>query len=249
MRPVGFSTGALALSDYRKGVDLLRERQVPLVELSALREEEVIPLMNALDSLDLSGFRYVSFHAPSAFKKDNEANIILALEQVARRNWPIIIHPDAIWDFSEWERLGSHLLVENMDKRKGRGRTAAELREAFDRLPKAGFCFDIGHARQVDPTMSEAARILKEHGQKLSQIHISDVNTQNRHDPLTFGAMNAFRQIAYLIPPEVPAILESRLEDPLEIEREISRAQKALAPLDAQPRQPAAQVYIARPGL
>lgn len=42
-----------------------------------------------------------------------------------------------------------------MDKRKRIGCTAMQLRRFFDELPEATFCFDMGHARQVDPTMHE----------------------------------------------------------------------------------------------
>jgi|SRR6266568_3232799 len=64
------------------------------------------------------------------------------------------VHPDVIEDYSAWEYLGSALCIENMDQRKAIGRTADELGSIFDRLPSAALCFDIGHARQVDTTMT-----------------------------------------------------------------------------------------------
>ena len=60
-----------------------------------------------------------------------------------------------------WAQFGARLGIENMDKRKPIGHTAADLTRIFDVLPSASFCFDIGHARQVDPTMSEATAILQ----------------------------------------------------------------------------------------
>lgn len=71
------------------------------------------------------------------------------------------MHPDVIEDVSAWQKLGRAVCVENMDKRKRIGRTAAQLQEIFDQLPEATFCFDIGHARQVDPTMQEAETFLR----------------------------------------------------------------------------------------
>jgi hypothetical protein len=53
MRSIGFSTGALALGDFRRGLTLLAGRGVRAVELSALREAELPGLMAALDELDL----------------------------------------------------------------------------------------------------------------------------------------------------------------------------------------------------
>jgi hypothetical protein len=116
------------------------------------------------------------------------------------------------------------LLIENMDKRKTTGRTASELNLIFEKLPSASLCFDLGHARQVDPTMSEAALILDRFGSRLRQLHVSEVNTQSTHDPLTAAAMMAFKRVSHLIPEDVPVILESPVtEDRVEIEISCSR--------------------------
>ena len=73
MRPVGFSTGALAYGDFRAALRMLDQKNVQALELSALRQNELVPLLQALPSLDLSGFRYVSIHAPSQFDANWEA--------------------------------------------------------------------------------------------------------------------------------------------------------------------------------
>ena len=67
MRPIGFSTGALAYADFRRGLEMVKHRGLRTIELSALRQNELIPLLNALPDLDLSGFKYVSIHAPSQY--------------------------------------------------------------------------------------------------------------------------------------------------------------------------------------
>ena len=101
------------------------------VELSALRQEELAPLVEQLDRLDLSNFAYVSFHAPSSMEPAFEAEALRLLEQVAHRGWPIIVHPDAMHMRQEWARLGDRLCIENMDKRKPIGQTAGDLAEIF----------------------------------------------------------------------------------------------------------------------
>jgi hypothetical protein len=151
MRCIGFSTGALALGDFRRALQMLADKRVCAVELSALRQEELLPLVEALDSLELSAFDYVSFHAPSALERPFEQTALRFLERVASREWPIIVHPDAMFTPSEWARLGDCLCIENMDKRKPIGQTEKDLAGIFDILPCASLCFDIGHARQVDP--------------------------------------------------------------------------------------------------
>jgi hypothetical protein len=115
-----------------------------------------------------------------------------------------------------------------MDKRKPIGQTAKDLVAIFRDLPEATFCFDIGHARQVDPTMSEASTILQCLGDRLRQLHVSEVNTQSRHDALSFESILAFHKVAHLIPQDIPVILESRVEE-AEINEEIQTALNALS--------------------
>jgi hypothetical protein len=207
---------------------MLADRNICAVELSALRQEELVPLVSALERLDLSGFDYVSFHAPSAMERAFEQIALKFLEQVASRGWPIIVHPDAMFTPSEWARLGDCLCVENMDKRKPIGQTAEDLNEIFDVLPCASLCFDIGHARQVDPTMSEASSILRRFRSKIRQLHVSEVNSQSQHDPLSAESIIAFQKVSHLVPMNVPVILESRVEESA-INEEVQNALDALS--------------------
>src|SRR5579863_4098129 len=228
MRLIGFSTGALAYSDFRRGVAILQQRAVNAVELSALRENELAPLMGALNSLDLSQFAYVSVHAPSRYGSSHENQVVQLLRTTANRRWPIILHPDAVHDLSVWDAFADLLLIENMDKRNRTGRTARELYAIFKKLPNAGLCFDLGHCRQVDPTMNESFLILREFGSRLKQLHISEVNSQSTHDPLSEASIRAFQEVSHLIPQNVPVILESpvRVSD---LETEIQHARTALS--------------------
>jgi len=227
MIPIGFSTGALAYSDFRHGLSLTREAGCSVVELSALRQAELSPLLDSLDSLDLTGFEYVSIHAPSQFEQAWEAHAWNRLLEQAWRGWPVVVHPDALCDFSLWRELGVLVCVENMDKRKPIGRSATELAFVFDRLPDASFCFDIGHSRQCDPTMTEAYRILCQFGGKLRQVHVSEVNTRSKHDPLSYASIRAYQDVAHLIPENVPVILETPVL-PDQMEAEIAKVREAL---------------------
>ena len=227
MRTIGFSTGALAYSDFRLGLKILSSTMAIAVELSALRETELEPLVNAIDSLNLVHFQYISVHAPSHYEPRHEPRIIALLKKVCERNWPIIVHPDTIHDFSAWNSFGGLLLVENMDKRNSTGRTGNELAAIFSRLPNAQLCFDLGHCRQVDPTMTESYSILTMFRSKLRQVHISEVNSRSTHDPLSEASIRAFEKISHLIPAEVPVILESPV-GPDQVKEEIRHAQMAL---------------------
>lgn len=208
-RPIGFSTGALAFSDYRRGLQMIQARRIRVVELSALREDELQPLLSGLDSLDFSNFDYVAFHAPSRLERVSEEQATAMLRRLLPRRWPIVLHPDAIKDRSLWNGFGEWLCIENMDKRKPVGRTVAELEPFFEAFPEASFCFDIGHARQVDPTMSEAALLLRRFRDRLKHVHMSEVNAKSKHDAISFTAMQSFRSVAELVPPQVPIVLET----------------------------------------
>ena len=228
MRCIGFSTGALARGDFRKALQMLAGKNACAVELSALRQDELVPLVQQLGQLDLTAFQYVSFHAPSSMDPSFEPIALRLLEEVGARNWPIVAHPDAMHTPSEWNRLGENLCIENMDKRKPVGQTAQDLASFFEMLPQASLCFDIGHARQVDPTMSEAATILRTFRGRIRQLHVSEVNTQSKHDALSLESMLAFQKVCHLIPPDCPAILESRVEE-AQIEEEIQNVLNSLS--------------------
>lgn len=229
MRNIGFSTGALARGDFRRGLHMVVGKKLGAVELSALRQDELQPLVDQLSTLDLSSFQYVSFHAPSSMQKEYEPTVLRLLEKVAAIGWPIVVHPDAMHTPNDWARLGDRLCLENMDKRKAIGQTAEDLAKLFDIFPRATLCFDIGHARQVDPTMSEAYAILGRFANRLQQLHVSEVNAQSKHDALSLESILAFHRVSHLLPTDIPVILESRVEE-CQIEDEVRRACEALAP-------------------
>jgi hypothetical protein len=226
VRPIGFSSGAIAYSNFQNAIDLLAPEDITCIELSALRLPEVEPLVNAIGTLEINKYEYVSFHAPSSFTAEQEQFLVGMLLRIPQ-SWPIILHPDTIHDFRLWRRFGSQLAIENMDLRKASGRTMEELANVFEELPNALMCFDIGHSRQCDTSMTQAYRILKKFRERLRQIHISEVNTASHHDPISFGAKVAFRQVAWLIPSHIPVIIESRVSGS-EIAQEVGRAREAL---------------------
>ncbi|ABF43619.1 hypothetical protein Acid345_4619 [Candidatus Koribacter versatilis Ellin345] len=230
MRLIGFSTGAIALSDVDLALRILSTSKSTAIEVSALRESELDPLIRRLDTIrpQLEKYKHVSFHAPSAIRRDQERHVVLVLRSIAELGWSIIVHPDVIFTPELWRTLGDSLCIENMDKRKPIGQTADDLKPYFDSLPEAGFCLDLGHARQVDATMSEAVQLLRMYQSKLRQVHISEVNSSSHHDPLTREAIMAFHRVAHLIPENTPVILESRVPENL-VDAEIASALATLA--------------------
>lgn len=97
----------------------------------------------------------------------------------------IVLHPDTIQAPAAYEPLGRRLLIENMDTRKNGGQTAEELAAVFAELPAAGLCFDIAHAKDVDPTMGAAVEVLDRFSSRLRHVHISSLDEAQHHVPLT----------------------------------------------------------------
>ena len=233
-RPVGFSTGALAKGEYRIGLGVLRDAGIRIVELSALRAWELEPLAVGIAQEDLSGFSFVSVHAPSRYEMDCEESVVALLQKLAGYGWPVVAHPDAIFDFSLWQSFGEMLFVENMDIRKSSGRTCEELERVFEFLPDASFCFDAGHARQVDPTMYEARAMLTRFSHRLRQLHVSEVNSISHHERLSVASIYAFQRVADLVPDNVPLILETPVP-PADVQAQIESARRAF-PLQSEAR-------------
>ncbi|HKY08852.1 MAG TPA: hypothetical protein VJQ55_11445 [Candidatus Binatia bacterium] len=206
---IGFSTGAIALGNFTRALTLLGETNANAVELSALRSVELPLLIEALPLLLSSikdRYEYISFHAPTDFEDDRE--LVDQLIPVAKMGLNVIVHPDTIHEVSHWRELGDRLCIENMDSRKETGRTVEELSIFFRALPDARLCFDIAHARQVDVTMTEAARIISRFGDRLAQVHVSELNSKGKHFPMSFLAKGAYEQFAEVLS-QVPVILES----------------------------------------
>ena len=228
MRPIGFSTGAISKGDFHFAVQRLRDNDIDVIELSALRFAELQPLLRALPDLALTSFKFISIHAPSRFEQNVEQVVVQELTNHAL-SLPVVVHPDVIFHPSMWLPLGRRLLIENMDKRKPVGRTVVELGRIFKELQEARFCFDLGHIRQVDPSMTEAVLILREFGDRLAEVHISEVNTSSRHDPISTSAVRAFKFIANHIPESVPIVIESLIDEgQSDIRTEVESARESL---------------------
>lgn len=228
MKYIGFSTGAIAFSDFNKALEILQNTSANAVELSALRMHELDPLVSAAKNLYLSKYSYISVHAPSKFNNKEEPHVVKQLEILASNGWPIVLHPDTIHDYSLWKIFGNLLLIENMDNRKSYGRTCLELDVIFDKLPNARFCFDIAHARQYDKTMNEAYNILKNYSNIITQVHISEVDDNCVHKSISKEAINDYKKVSRFIPKDVSVIIETITESN-NLEEEIKSAKLSIS--------------------
>jgi hypothetical protein len=80
--------------------------------------------------------------------------------------------------------------------------------------------------------MTEAYSILKRFRSKLAQLHVSEVNSRSRHDLLSYTTIQSFRDVAHMIPPGTPLILETPVSRD-QIRQEMNKAKFALLPATA----------------
>jgi hypothetical protein len=56
--------------------------------------------------------------------------------------------------------------------------------------------------------MPEASLLLQTFGERVTPVHMTEVNTANRHDPILLNAVHAFQKVAQSIPEQTPVILD-----------------------------------------
>lgn len=209
-RMVGCSTGFMV--ERRGDWDALVEeaaRTAPAaVELSALSESELPGLIGYFGRMRETPFRFVSVHGPSKERVLPEDELVAQLRELPLWVSVIVLHPDVMSDPAAYRPLGRRLAIENMDDRKTGGQTADELERYFTELPDARLCFDVAHAGSVDPTLDVGREILTRFAGRLSHVHVSSLDADSRHVPLTEDDEERFAPLLRRCA-DVPWILEA----------------------------------------
>jgi hypothetical protein len=178
------------------------------IELSAISAPELPVLLEYLFGAPRLPFLFVSVHAPSKALAADERERVEGLCRIPPWIDAIVVHPDSITDPSLYRRLGRRLVIENMDTRKNAGHTADDLAQLFSALPHARLCLDVAHAKDVDPTMQAAEEILRRFVSRLSHVHLSSLDEDQHHIPLTADDEKLFEPILSRCR-DVPWILEA----------------------------------------
>ena len=210
--PIGASTGYMKelRNDWPAQITEAWAVSPFAVELSVLSENELPSFRDYLATAPTVPFRYRSVHGPSKNRRVDEDDLVDKLLHLAEWADAIVMHPDTIEDPQLYRALGPKLLIENMDARKGWGRTREELEKVFEELPEAAFCFDIAHAWSIDRGMTVSEELLDAFRERLGQVHISSLTSDLRHVPLTEAHEELFRPFLQRCL-DVPWILEAPL--------------------------------------
>lgn len=189
------------------------------VELSALSLSE-LPGLTAFLAGDHPALGYltrachVSVHGPVKGLTGDWEGVTRQLEALPRQIGSIIMHPDTLSEeaYAPLRRLGSRLVLENMDCRKDTCKTALELTPVFASLPEAGFCLDVAHVWSVDQTLALGQDLLDAFGSRLREVHVSGIELDGKHRPTTQADLERYAPLLDQVG-HVPWIFESPLED------------------------------------
>lgn len=154
-------------------------------ELSALSEPELPGLISYLRSDPMLPFRFISVHGPSKQRRLGERELVELLGTLPAWVDAIVMHPDTIEEPAAYRPLGRRLVLENMDRGKAMGRNAEELAGLFEALPLAGLCFDIAHAKSVDPELGVGEELLDRYASRLRHVHVSSLDEDLHHLPIS----------------------------------------------------------------
>ncbi|MEJ7570251.1 MAG: hypothetical protein WKF41_18560 [Gaiellaceae bacterium] len=207
--PVGASTGYMEeiRGDWHRLAASAARVSSLVVEFSALSEPELDGLVSFLSKNPRLPFRYVSVHAPTKKRTVPESSLVESLTHFPRWVSAIVTHPDVVHDPCEYRRLGRRLVFENLDARAPQSQLT-ELERLFDSLPEAGFCLDVAHAWSVDPTMQLANELLDSFRNRLRHLHVSSLDPEHRHAPLTVEHAAAYEPVLARCR-DVPWVLEA----------------------------------------
>lgn len=225
---LGASTGAIAKDDFTHAIDIMNKIDaLTAIEISFLKTtgEKLKSFIAGIKQLYLRKYKYISIHAPTTLPDFSEKQLAVILQVFAVNCWNIVIHPNLLTDFGMWKDFGKMLCVENMDSRKPPCQTAESMERFLENLPEASICLDIAHARQIDPTLIEILRITDTFGDRIKQVHISELNYEGRHTTISDSCANDYNYIAERIK-HLPQIIESPVKNETELLNEIDIIQK-----------------------
>jgi Xylose isomerase-like TIM barrel len=207
---IGCSTGYMteAHGNWSALVEQAAATSSFAVELSAISEPELPGLLAYLAEAPSLPFHFVSVHAPSKQRTLREEALVAQLARLPAWIDAVVVHPDVIDDVGVYRRLGRALVLENMDTRKASGQTAEQLAVLFSELPNAGLCFDVAHAGAVDHSLEGGMEILNRFGNRLRHVHISSLDDDLHHVPLTIEDEERFARVLDRCS-DVPWILEA----------------------------------------
>ncbi|MBU0598642.1 hypothetical protein KKF61_06685 [Patescibacteria group bacterium] len=187
----GFSTGVLHKeTDAKHALYIMKQLGCQAVELGFIRKSRIDDgWLESIEAKDLVGFKYVSFHAPKMYYKNNEETheILNLIENFYKKVYPldmVVFHPDNVIELEVFNNLPFPVGFENMDNRKPFGKTSSDLLKLLKKNSKFHFILDVNHLKTNNQDMPQLDEFYNKLGTRLAHYHVSGLTSKLTHAPL-----------------------------------------------------------------
>lgn len=215
-RIISFSLGNIwrwsTSPDRSNLIRYLKTLDISGVEIIFPTEQELTAFrLSGIDAQWLRDLPYTTIHAPfnlflSHASKEmilRQLNVISALcKRIHAKS--VVFHPAPCEQLALLKDLDFNITVENLPP--GRHTSIPELRRIFNEYPEFSFCLDISHAYLW--SKYETARLIREFGNRLSQIHLSGTYRRKSHQSLQSVSRDFLETIEDIKHLEVPLVIE-----------------------------------------
>lgn len=237
--PIGFSTGSLSKLDLSlvDSVRKIADAGCAALELMFFTPEELEAwdtLRDEDSALIKEEFAYVSLHAPAkgiSFKKGDEKAIqILSrlgdiVQAVGAQS--VTFHADVLAEADILQHQSFTTSFENLTDRQGVARNVSEMQELFQRVSDARMTFDINHAFDEDPTGNLARDLVQKFRDRIVQLHISGLRSDQHHTLYSASESDAHFEIIRQF--AVPLIHEGYIEEISQMRDELRYIEERLS--------------------
>lgn len=236
---IGFSTGGVALADQpplAERIRALKAMGCNAIELGFVRascaRDELVP---GIDPALLEGFVFVSLHAPGGkwpWNNAEKTHVMLQQIENIHRAHPlgaVVVHPDAVPDYSVFDDYTFPVAYENQDCKKPQYKTV-EAMQTFFAQRDYPFVLDLQHCASNDPTLATVQDFIAAFSGRLVEIQVAAVDPVSFADPDAGAVKHA---MLHLVPSEnilaalkqfcnVPIIIEGSSQTLKEAEKELA---------------------------
>ncbi|MFH0856930.1 MAG: hypothetical protein V1860_03465 [bacterium] len=195
-----------------------------------LADEWMVDYLLEHQNIDLSGFSFISIHAPRIEYKNNATSkeILEKLNQICldRKIDNVVFHTNLIIDgniFNEYPDIP--ISIENVDERGKNGRFVKDIKPILDKY-NFGLTLDLQHCFCNDKTMGLAKEFQEIFKDKIVEYHISGFDEKLLHYPLFKTRQDEI--IKSLRYKNIPIIIESAFDDLNEPVEELKYIKKGI---------------------
>ena len=198
--------------DRSKLIQYMKTLDITGVEIVFPTEQELYAFhLSGIDAQWLSGLPYTTIHAPfnlfsSHASKETILKQLNAISElyVKTHAKSVVFHPAPCEKLALLAGRNFHVTVENLPPGKHTG--IPELRRIFKKYPEFSFCLDISHAYLW--SKYETARLIREFGSRLSQIHLSGTYRRKSHQSLQSVSRDFMQTIEGIKCLDLPLVVE-----------------------------------------